>query len=76
MDNCHRRDQEDAVGASVETHIDVCIVQREELSLFGHPWLKLGIERKIKSQLDKTFHISCHDVAKLIFTRGKILNGD
>lgn len=35
--DCHRRDQEDAVGASVKTHVDVRIIQREELSLCRHP---------------------------------------
>lgn len=48
MYNCHWRDQEDPVGASVKTHVDVCIVQWEELSLCRHPWLKLGMKSKIK----------------------------
>lgn len=49
MDNRHWRDQEDAVVASVKTHVDVHIIQWEELSLFCHPWLKLAMESKMKS---------------------------
>lgn len=37
VDNCHWRDQEDAIGASVKTHVDVGVIQWEELSLLCHP---------------------------------------
>ena len=40
--NGDRGDQEDAVGAGVETHVDVRVVQREVLSFWGHPWLGGG----------------------------------
>lgn len=37
MDNCYRRDQEDAVSAGVKPHVDVYVVQWEVLSLWCHP---------------------------------------
>lgn len=46
----HRRDQKDAIGASIKTHVDVCVVEWQILPLWCHPWLKtdLGKQRKSK----------------------------